>query len=383
VIPLAKPYITEDDKNAVLEVLNTRFLSLGPKLPEFERVMADYAGRRYAVAVNSGTSALHLAIKALGIGKGDEVITTPFSFIASANCILYEGAKPVFVDIEEDTFNIDPTKIESAITERTKAILPVDVFGYPCRWDEIISLANRYNLKIIEDSCEALGSEYKGRKCGSFGDISTFAFYPNKQITTGEGGIILTDEEEIYKLCKSWRNQGRGESDEWLTFDRLGYNYRIDELSCALGISQMKRIEEILRKREEVAGYYKELLGAVEEIQLPKELPYPGRVSFFVYVIRIVKGNRDEIMRRLNERGIQCKPYFYPPIHLQPFYRKLFGYKEGDFPVTEKISREALAIPFYTEMSFEEAKIVANAIKESLCEFRPFFSKNQIDIKSG
>jgi perosamine synthetase len=213
-----------------------------------------------------------------------------------------------------------------------------------------------------------LGSEYKGRKCGSFGDISTFAFYPNKQITTGEGGIILTDEEEIYKLCKSWRNQGRGESDEWLTFDRLGYNYRIDEMSCALGISQMKRIEEILRKREEVAGYYKELLGDVEEIQLPKELPYPGRVGFFVYVIRVVKGNRDEIMRRLNEKGIQCKPYFYPPIHLQPFYKELFGYKEGDFPITEKVSKEVLALPYYTQMTYEEAKIVARVMKDVLSQ---------------
>ncbi len=363
-IPLAKPYITDEDKKAILEVLAAPFLSLGPKLPEFERVMANYAGRKYAVAVNSGTSALHLAVKALGIKEGDEVITTPFSFIASANCILYEGAKPVFVDIEEDTFNIDPQKIESAITERTKAILPVDVFGYPCRWDEIISIAQRYDLRIIEDSCEALGSEYKGRRCGSFGDISAFAFYPNKQITTGEGGVLLTDNEEIYELCKSWRNQGRGESDEWLTFERLGYNYRIDEMSCALGISQMKRIEEILKRRKEVAGYYKELLGDVEEIQLPKELPYPGKVSFFVYVIRIKK--RDEVMRKLQERGIQCRPYFYPPIHLQPFYKNSFGYKEGDFPIAEKVSREALAIPFYTEMTFEEAKIVSDTIREAL-----------------
>jgi len=193
----------------------------------------------------------------------------------------------------------------------------------------------------------------------------------------------LTDDEEIYKLCKSWRNQGRGESDEWLTFERLGYNYRIDEMSCALGISQMKRIEEILKKREEVAGYYKELLGDVEEIQLPKELPYPGRVSFFVYVIRVVKGNRDEIMRRLNESGIQCKPYFYPPIHLQPFYKELFGYKEGDFPITEKVSKEALAIPFYTEMTFEETKIVANAIKEALSGLHSFSRRNQIDIQNG
>jgi len=369
-IPLAKPYITDEDKKAVLEVLNTPYLSLGPKLLEFERVMAEYVGRRYAVAVNSGTSALHLAMKALGIRQGDEVITTPFSFIASANCILYEGAKPVFVDIEEDTLNIDPDKIEDAITERTKAILPIDVFGHPCDWDRILAIAEKYGLKVIEDACEALGSEYKGRKCGSFGDISVLAFYPNKQITTGEGGVLLTDDEDIYKLCKSLRNQGRGETDEWLTFERLGYNYRLDEMSCALGISQMKRIDEILKLRENVANYYQELLSDFEGIQLPQIKDYASKVSWFVYVIRVKNGKRNELMRYLNDKGIQCKPYFYPPIHLQPFYREMFGYKEGDFPVTEKVSEEVLAIPFYTEMKKEEAKMVAESIISGLSNIR-------------
>lgn len=362
-IPLAKPFITEDDREAVLEVLKSRFLSIGPKLFEFERVMAEYTGRKYAIAVNSGTSALHLSIKALGIGKGDEVITTPFSFIASSNCILYEGAKPVFVDVEEDTLNIDPEKIESAITERTKAILPVDVFGHPCDWDKILEIGQRYNLMIIEDSCEALGSEYKGKKCGSFGNISTFAFYPNKQITTGEGGVILTDDEDIHNLCKSLRNQGRGESGEWLIFDRLGYNYRLDEMSCALGISQMKKLGQILEMREKIAKYYDELLSNIEDIQLPKIKDYATRVSWFIYVIR-VKNNRDEVIKLLNDKGIQCKPYFYPPIHLQRFYREVFGYREGSFPIAEKASKEVVAIPFYTTMTYNEADEVVQAIKE-------------------
>lgn len=360
-IPLAKPYITEDDKQAVLEVLNTPYLSLGPKLPEFEKIMAEYAGRKYAVAVNSGTSALHLAIKALGIGPGDEVITTPFSFIASANCILYEGAKPVFVDVEEDTLNINPEKIEEAITPDTKAILPVDVFGHPCRWEEILAIAEQHDLKVIEDSCEALGSEYKGRRCGSFGDASAFAFYPNKQITTGEGGVILTDQEEIHKLCWSLRNQGRGESDAWLLHERLGYNYRVDEMSCALGISQMRKIEEILRMREAVAEYYDTLLGEIEGVRIPHTAPYATRVSWFVYVVRV--GNRDKVMRSLEEKEIQCRPYFAPPIHLQPFYRERFGYKEGDFPVAERASEEALAIPFFTALSKKEMEEVAQALK--------------------
>lgn len=364
-IPLAKPYITEEDKGAVLEVLETPFLSLGPKLPQFERIMAEYAGRKYAVAVNSGTSALHLAIKALGIGPGDEVITTPFSFIASANCILYEGAKPVFVDVEEDTLNIDPEKVERAITPRTKAILPVDIFGHPCRWDEILDLAERHNLRVIEDSCEALGSEYKGKKCGSFGDISTFAFYPNKQITTGEGGVILTDDEEIYKMCQSWRNQGRGESGAWLVHETLGYNYRLDEMSCALGISQMQKIGEILQMREKVAEYYGELLSGIKGVKIPYIAPYATRVSWFVYVIRI-KGRRDEVMEHLNRKGIQCRPYFCPPLHLQPFYRQRFHYKEGDFPVAEQASREVLALPFFTTLSKKEIEEVVSAIKEVL-----------------
>jgi perosamine synthetase len=262
-ISLAKPDITEKEQKAVLEVLKTSSLSLGKKYLEFEKIMAKFAGVKYTVAVNSGTSGLHLIIRALGIGKGEEVITTPFSFIASSNCILFEGARPVFADIDEKTLNIDVKKIEEKITNKTKAILAVDVFSHPADWDELKKIAKKHKLFLIEDSAEALGSEYKGKKCGSFGDAGVFAFYPNKQITTGEGGMILTNNKKIADFCKSSANQGRKvEDDKWLEHVQLGYNYRLDEMSCALGIAQMKRIKEILRKRDKVASLYSEkILG--------------------------------------------------------------------------------------------------------------------------
>ena len=253
-IPLSKPDITQSEKKAVLEVLNTSHLSLGKKHIEFQDKVADFVGSKYAVAVNSGTSGLHLIIRALGIGRGDEVITAPFSFIASSNAILYEGAKPVFIDIDKNTSNIDVSKIEEKITPKTKAILAVDVFSHPADWDALGKIAKKHNLFLIEDSAEALGSEYKGKKCGSFGDAAIFAFYPNKQITTGEGGMIITNNKNIADMCKSMANQGRKvENGKWLEHIRLGYNYRLDEMSCALGIAQIARIDEILKKRSQVA----------------------------------------------------------------------------------------------------------------------------------
>ena len=255
-IPLSSPFIEKDDIKAVTSVLKTRWLSLGPKLREFEELFAKFIGTRYAVAVNSGTSALHLCVKALGIGKGDEVIVAPFSFVASANCALFEGAKPVFVDIESKTFNIDPEKIEEKITKKTKAIVVVDVFGRPAHKEAIKKIAKKHKLKIIEDSAEALGAEYKGRKVGTFGDCGIFAFYPNKQMTTGEGGIIVTNDKKIYELCLSYRNQGRNIKSRWLDHERVGYNYRISDIQCALGVSQLKKIKRILKKRENVAKEY-------------------------------------------------------------------------------------------------------------------------------
>jgi len=371
-VHLSRPDITEKEIAAVNEVIRSPNLALGPKMLEFERAVAKYVDRKYAIAVNSGTSGLHLLIRAFGIGENDEVITTPFSFIASSNCILYERARPVFVDVEPETGNIDPNLIEAAITPRTKAILPVDAFGQPARLDEIRAIARRHGLVVIEDACEALGSEYKGIKCGNgaWAGAAVFAFYPNKQITTGEGGMIVTDDERIAALCRSMRNQGRGESGLWLHHERLGYNYRMDELSAALGVAQMQRIEEIIAKRARVAAMYNEHLARIPGVKLPYIAPEVTRMSWFVYVIRVgfdeptpetQEALRDRVMQRLQAAGIGCRPYF-TPIHLQPFYRKEFGYRGGEYPVTELLGRTSIAIPFHNNLTREEVEYVAEVL---------------------
>ncbi|MBW2040301.1 MAG: DegT/DnrJ/EryC1/StrS family aminotransferase [Deltaproteobacteria bacterium] len=361
-IPLARSDITEREIEAVVRVLRTPHLSLGPKLGEFEERLAEYAGVKHAVAVNSGTSALHLIIKALGIGKGDEVITTPFSFVASANCILFESARPVFVDIDPQAWNIDTDLIEEKITNNTKAILAVDVFGYPADWDRLREIAERYNLRLIEDSAEALGAEYKGRRAGSFGDGAVFAFYPNKQITTGEGGAILIHDEEMAELCRSLRNQGRSKGGGWLEHERLGYNYRLSDINCALGIAQLERVDELLSKREWVAQLYNERLKEIDGIEIPYTSP-DVKKSWFVYVVRLnddfAQGDRDKILKELRGRGIECSNYF-GPIHLQPFYRKMFGYQEGDFSVTEQIAARTIALPFYGNLNEKEIDYVCD-----------------------
>ncbi len=369
-IPLARPDITEHEIRAVVEVLRTPWLSLGPKLEAFERRVAEYAGVPYAVAVNSGTSALHLAVKALGIGEGDEVITTPFSFIASANCILFERARPVFVDIDPHTLNIDVNRIEDAITPRTKAILVVDVFGHPAEWDALEDIARRHHLCLIEDSAEALGAVYKGRRAGSFGDAAVYAFYPNKQITTGEGGVLLTHHEEVARLARSLRNQGRGEGSAWLQHVRVGYNYRLSDINCALGLAQMDRLDEILAKRSQVAEWYNERLAPLEAKGLLQR-PYVAshvRISWFVYVVRLAARfsgeRRDALIQELRARGIQSSNYF-PPIHLQPPYRAL-GYRLGDFPITEDVASRTLALPFHTSLSEREVDFVVSALEEVL-----------------
>jgi perosamine synthetase len=363
-IPLAKPDITEKEQKAVLEVLKTSNLSLGKKYLEFEKQIAKFAGVKYAVAVNSGTSGLHLIIRALGIGEGDEVITTPFSFIASSNCILFEKAKPVFVDIDEKTFNIDVKKIEEKITQKTKAILAVDVFSQSADWKELKKIAKKHKLFLIEDSAEALGSEYFGKKCGSFGDAGVFAFYPNKQITTGEGGIILTNNKKIAEFCRSSANQGRKNIDgKWLEHIMQGYNYRLDEMSCALGICQMKRIKEILFKRKKVADLYNKKLKDIKELEIPF-IKDGNKLSWFVYVVKIDK-KRDFVIKEMAKKGIQCGNYFQP-IHLQPFYKKEFGYKQGDFPVAENVSKKTIALPFYNNLSEKEIDFVVCNLKELL-----------------
>lgn len=353
-INLSQPDITDLERNAVLEVLNTSRLSLGPKQDEFEQRVAQYAGVQYAVAVNSGTSGLHLIIRALGIKEGDEVITTPFSFIASANCILYERAKPVFVDIDPKSFNIDVNKIEEKINEKTKAILAVDVFGHSANWDRLKEIADKHELFLIEDSAEALGSEYNGRKCGSFGLASIFSFYPNKQITTGEGGVILTNDKKIADLCRSMANQGREKKDGfWLDHKRLGYNYRMSDINCALGIAQLSRIEEIMTKRKRVAKLYNERLnfpGVEVSDYLLDENTHP-----FVYVIKVEE--KERVIKEMAEKGIQCGEYF-KPIHLQSFYG------EGSFPICENIAKRTVALPFYNNLQENEISSIVEALKE-------------------
>lgn len=371
-IPLSSPDIIEKDIEAVVGVMKTRFLSIGPKVVEFEKRMSSFAGTKYAVAVNSGTSALHLIIRGMGIKEGDKVLTTPFSFISSSNCILFEKATPLFVDIEDKTLNMDAEKTDELLEDlseeelkKVKAMVVVDAFGQPADWDRFKEIGKKYNLKLIEDSAEALGSEYKGKRAGSLGEVGVFAFYPNKQITTGEGGILVTNNEELARLARSMRNQGRGESGEWLDHERLGYNFRMDELSAALGCSQMQRIGEILDKREKVAGMYGEKLEEVEEVQVPYVASYVSRMSWFVHVIRLRGIDRNKIIKYLNEQGVQCKPYF-TPIHLQPFYKKMFGYKEGDFPVTEDVSSRTIALPFFSNLKEEQIDYVVAKLKKGI-----------------
>jgi len=369
-ISLSKQDITEREISAVTDVLRSDALSLGPKLPEFENKIAGFVGAKYAVAVNSGTSALHLCVRALEISEGDEVITTPFSFIASSNCVIFERAKPVFVDIDPETLNIDVEQIENAITPKTKAIIPVHVFGLPANMAAILKIAEKFNLVVIEDSCEALGAKVDNKFAGTIGDCGTFAFYPNKQITTGEGGIIVTDREDVARLAISMRNQGRDEGMGWLAHSRLGYNYRISDISCALGVAQIERIDEILAARESVAGKYN---GMISE-EIPEIIPLcnpPEGItrSWFVYVVQLPERfsveQRDEIIKHLRSIGIWCNNYF-PPIHLQPFYVSEFGYKKGDFPVTEKISEHTIALPFYNRLADDDIEIVVKELKKKM-----------------
>ncbi len=370
-IPLAFPDITNLEIRTITRVLRSGRLALGSYATRFENKLARLVRRRYAVVLCSGTAGLHLAIRALGLKNGDEVITTPFSFVASANCLLYEGIKPVFVDIDPQTLCLDPAKIEGAITNRTRAILAVDIFGHPADWRRIHRIARQHRLKLIEDACEALGSEIitpqRRYRCGEFGDVAIFAFYPNKQITTGEGGALVTNNLRLAQLCRSLANQGRrARGGKWLEHIRLGYNYRMDELSAALGFIQLKRLPTILRRRARVAHLYQRYLKAVPEVQPPLAAPW-AKVQWFVYCIRLAPGvNRERVISYLTAQGIGCAPYF-PSIHLLPFYRQ-FGYRPGDFPVTEAVSRSTIALPFSARLKEKEicfcVKQLAQAIKQ-------------------
>ncbi|MGH9966914.1 MAG: DegT/DnrJ/EryC1/StrS family aminotransferase [Pyrinomonadaceae bacterium] len=362
-VSMSSPDITDGEVAAVSEVLRTRCLSIGPRIDQFEKAFADYVGVRYGVGVNSGTSGLHLAVIAAGVEQEDEVITPSFSFIASANCVAYERGRPVFVDVDPVTANMDVTLIEPAITSRTRAILVVHAFGQPAEMERIQDIAKRHGLALIEDACEAIGAEHKGRRVGTFGDTAVFAFYPNKQMTTGEGGMIVTDSDGSEALFRSLRNQGRDVFDAWLNHTRLGYNYRLDEMSAALGLVQLGRIDELLVKRECVAGWYNERLAGEEMIEVPNISPTTTRMSWFVYVVRIKPpASRDAVMRRLLELEIPSRPYF-SPIHLQPFYREKFGYKRGELPVTEYLGEVSLALPFSGLMSEDHVDYVCSNLR--------------------
>ncbi len=360
-VPLAQPNISDRERELVSEVLSSDVLAMGPFTERFEDQVAGLAQRRHAVACSSGTAGLHMAIVALGIGEGEEVITTPFSFVASANVMLYERAIPVFVDIEEETLGLDPDRVEAAITESTRAILPVDVFGHPCRLQDIEGIAADRGLVMIEDSCEAIGSRLDGRPLGSFGQASVFAFYPNKQITTGEGGMLVTDDPRVADVARSLRNQGRDSDGTWLRHVRLGYNYRIDELSAALGVAQVERLAELRAGRERAAAAYEHLLGGQEWVRLPAART-GADVDWFVYVVRLADAvDRDRLIDQLAEDGIPARPYF-SPIHLQPLYRERFGFAAGDFPVTERVASSTLAIPFSSRLTDADAERVADAL---------------------
>lgn len=379
-IPMSSPDLTDADRQAVINVINTPILSMGKYTTDFEKTFCDLTGAKYAVSVNSGTAGLHLCVRAAGIGAGDLVITTPFSFVASSNALLFENAIPVFVDIDPRTGNIDPKLVAQAARNiekflprkgadnhgKLKAILPVDVFGQPADMDAINAVAKEHGLAVIEDSCEALGATYKGRQAGTLGEFGVFAFYPNKQITTGEGGVIITSDEKAANFMRALRNQGRAPGDTWLQHTHLGYNYRIDEMSAAMGASQMTRLDSILSKREQVAAWYEARLSEIPGVETPFIESFTTRMSWFVYVIRFDKKiNRDEMAKKLDARGIPVRPYFLP-IHLQPYIVEKFEYKEGDYPVTEDLGKRGLAIPFSGVMTEEQVNYVCEILRDEI-----------------
>ncbi len=391
-VPMSSPDLSDAERQAVAAVLHTSDLSMGNEIKAFEAAFRQMTGARHAIGVNSGTAGLHLCVRAAGIGHndgqaGDLVITTPFSFVASTNVLLFEGAIPVFVDVDPVTGNIDPQQATQAAVDltagetaarrwlprqgdrlrgRLKALLPVDVFGQPADFDPLLEIARRFSLKVIEDSCEALGATYKNRLTGRLGDFGVYAFYPNKQITTGEGAVIVTDDDSAASLMRALRNQGRAPGDTWLSHTHLGYNYRLDEMSAALGRVQIARLDELLKKRQRVADWYKDRLQEIEGVEVLQVRPETTRMSWFVYVVRFASGEmRNHAANQLERRGIPARPYFIP-IHLQPYMRSRFGYQEGDFPIAEDLGKRGLALPFSSVMTEGQVETVCLALSESL-----------------
>ena len=365
-VPLSSPYIGEREEELVLEVLRSGRLSLGPTIERFEELFAAAIGAPYAAAVSSGTAGLHLLCVSAGLGGGDEVITSPYSFAASANCFIYEGATPVFADIDSQTLNLDPAAVEAALTERTKAIVPVDIYGYPCELEPLRAIADKHGLALIQDSCEALGAEYKGARLGSHGPSAVFAFYPNKQITTGEGGMVTTHSEEEWRLLRSLRNQGRGDDGGWLEHVRLGYNYRLSDVGAALGIGQVEKLDEILVLRRAVAARYGELLHDIDGVEVPHPDDADHVRSWFVYVVKLPSNEaRARVIAHFEREGIGFHRYL-PSIHLQPYMRERYGFREGMFPVSEDASSRTLALPFFTALERDAQERVAEALAASL-----------------
>jgi perosamine synthetase len=367
-IGLSLPWLDEREEELALEVMRSGRLSLGPSIDRFEEELAAAVGAPYAAAVSSGTAGLHLLCVVAGVRPGDEVITSPYSFVASANCAIYQGAVPVFADIDPRTLNLDPAAVEAAITPRTRAIVAVDIFGYPSELDQLQEIASKNGVSLIDDSCEALGARYKGRPLGAQGQDAVFAFYPNKQITTGEGGVVTTHSEETWRLLKSLRNQGRADGGGWLDHARLGFNYRIDDIRAAIGIGQLEKLDRILAARSAVAGRYGELLADIEGLALPCPDDADHERSWFVYVVELPEGaDREAVIASLEEHGIGTARYL-PCIHLQSYLRERYGFGEGLCPVAEAKSARTLALPFHARLAADDQAYVADTLRGALAQ---------------
>ena len=366
-IPLARPFLDEREEQLVLEVLRSGRLSLGPTIEEFERLVAERVGAPYAAAVSSGTAGLHLLCRIAGIEPGDEVITSTLSFAASANCFIYEGGVPAFADVDPHTLNMDPASVEAAITERTKAIVAVDIFGYPCELDELREVAERHGLAVIQDSAEALGAEYKGVPVGGHGVAAIFGFYPNKQLATGEGGVVTTHDEETYQLVVSMRNQGRQYAGgSWFDHVRLGFNYRWTDIQAAVGIAQLEKLDRMLELRAQAASRYGELLAGLDGVETLIHDDADHKRSWFVYVVKLAPElDRDAVMAALRRDGVATAEYI-PCIHLQEYMRHEYGFREGQFPVAEETSRRTLALPFFPQIEVEDQVRVAEVLRAAV-----------------
>ncbi|MBI2287839.1 MAG: UDP-4-amino-4,6-dideoxy-N-acetyl-beta-L-altrosamine transaminase [Chloroflexi bacterium] len=376
-LPYGHQWIDEEDISAVAEILRTDWITQGPKVDEFEQKLAEYCGAKYGVAVSNGTAALHAACAAAGISWGDEVITTPITFAASANAAVYCGGKPVFADIQEDTWNIDPREIRRRLSPRTRAVLPVDFAGYPASLDEIRAIADEHKLIMIEDACHALGAEYRGRKLGSLADMTVFSFHPVKHITTGEGGMVLTNSQEFYEKLRTFRHHGivKGNQDEggwYYEIDNPGYNYRITDFQCALGISQLRKLDRFIKRRREIAARYSETFAGMKEVITPAA-EKDVRAVYHIYVIQLrtelLRVGRKEVFEALRAENIGVNVH-YMPLHLHPFYQRTFGYKKGDYPKAETYYERAITLPIFPRMSDEDVQDVIEAVRKVVSYYR-------------